>query len=80
MTAPANALETLNREFLSLRGKLLEVAAALDRIDRAGGASDDPRVGQVQRSLKLLAEPRESADRAEQMQMIFSLPYNPNWR
>jgi hypothetical protein len=80
MTAPASALDVLNREFLPLRGKLIEVAAALDRVDRAGGAPDDPRIGQIRRSLELLAQPRESPDRAEQVQRIFSLPYDPHWR
>jgi len=80
MNAPRNAVEVLNREFLSLREKLIEVAAGLDRIGRAGGVCDDPRVDQIRRSLELLAQPRETADRAEQVQLIFSLPYNPNWR
>jgi hypothetical protein len=80
MTVSTNALDVLNREFLSVRSKLIDVAAALDRVGRAGGACDDPRVGQIRRSLELLAQPRETADRAEQVQMIFSLPYDPNWR
>jgi hypothetical protein len=80
MTAPTKALDVLNREFLPLRGKLLEVAAALDRISRAGGVCDDPRVDQIRRSLELLAQPRETSDRAEQVQLVFSLPYDPQWR
>lgn len=74
------AINVLEREFLPLRGRIIEVAAALDRIGRAGGACDDPRVDQIRRSLELLAQPRETADRAEQVQMIFSLPYDPRWR
>jgi hypothetical protein len=70
----------LDREFLPLRGKLIEVAAALDRIGRAEGSCDDLRIDQVWRSLELLAASRETADRAEQVQMIFSLPYDPQWR
>ncbi len=80
MTAPARALDVLNREFLSLREKLIDVAAGLDRIGRAGGVCDDARVDQIMRSLELLAQPRETPDRAEQVQLIFSLPYDPNWR
>lgn len=80
MTDATTALAVLNREFLTVRSKLVDVAAALDRIGRAGGACDDPRVDQIRRSLELLAQPRETADRAEQVQMIFSLPYDPNWR
>ncbi len=80
MTVSTRALDVLNREFLPLREKLIDVAAALDRIGRAGGVCDDPRVDQIRRSLELLAQPRETADRAEQVQLIFSLPYDPNWR
>jgi hypothetical protein len=80
MTVRTKALDVLEREFLSLRGKIIEVAAALDRIGRAGGVCDDPRVGRLQRSLELLSQPRETADRAEQVQLIFSLPYDPQWR
>lgn len=80
MTVPTRALDVLNREFLPLRERLIDVAAALDRIGRAGGVCDDPRVDQIRRSLEFLAQPRETADRAEQVQLIFSLPYDPNWR
>jgi len=80
MTVKAKASDVLEREFLSLRGKIIEVAAALDRVSRKGGVCDDPRVEQIRRSLELVAQPREAADRAEQVQLIFSLPYDPQWR
>jgi len=80
MADSKKAVEILDREFLPLRGRLLEVGAALDRIARAGGVCDDPRVDQIRRSLELLSQARDTADRAEQVQMIFSLPYDPNWR
>jgi hypothetical protein len=35
MPIPLDATEVLNREFLEIRAKLLEIAAALDRLDRA---------------------------------------------
>jgi hypothetical protein len=35
---PLDAPEVLNREFLEVRAKILEIAAVLDRIDRAEGA------------------------------------------
>jgi len=80
MTVKTKALDVLEREFLSLRGKIIEVAAALDRISRAGGECKDARMDQLRRSLELLSQPRETADRAEQVQLIFSLPYDPQWR
>jgi len=80
MTALPTFSGILDREFLPLRGKLIEVAAALDRIHRSGGAPRDPRMELIAESLKQLAEGRPTPDRAEQIQMIFSLPYDPEWR
>ena len=34
MLNPREALEVLDRDFLETRGKILEIAAVLDRIDR----------------------------------------------
>jgi hypothetical protein len=72
--------DVLEREFLPLRGKLIEVAAALDRIHRSGGYPNDPRMESVSKGLQLLGTASEAADRAEKIQMIFSLPYDPQWR
>lgn len=78
MAQPQTSRETLEREFLPMRGKLLELAAALDRIERAGdGAQGDPRLVQLDRALSALRQ--GGSDRAERLQMIFSLPYEPNW-
>ncbi len=73
------AKDVFEREFLPLRGKLLEVAAALDRLSRSEGDIDDPRMEQVWKALELLGQPTEGG-KAEQVQMIFSLPYRPAWR
>jgi hypothetical protein len=65
---------SLEREFLGIRCRLIELAATLDRIDRAGKPADgDPRMTQIRRSLKILDG--DASDRAEQVQMVFSLPY-----
>jgi hypothetical protein len=79
LATAATAREVLDREFLALRGKILEVAAALDRIDRAAGsAADDPRMEQLQKTLETLCT--QGARRAHDVQMILSLPYDPQWR
>lgn len=81
MASATQPAEVLEREFLVLRGRLLDVAATLDRLDRAGGPPpEDPRTDQLRRSLEILASPGPRTDRAEQIQLIFSLPYNPHWR
>ena len=73
-----SAAEVLDRDFLAIRCRLIELAAALDRIDRGGkSAAGDPRVAQIRRSLELLVG--DAPDRAEQVQMVFSLPYEKGW-
>jgi hypothetical protein len=63
----------LDREFFGIRCRLIDLAASLDRIDRAGGhAADDPRLLQIRRSLETLAG--NASDRAERIQLEFSLP------
>ena len=79
MPIPQDAPEVLNREFLPIRAKLLEIGAALDRVDRADGSvSDDHRMQQVQAALAILSD--GDGSRAERLQMVFSLPYNTDWK
>jgi hypothetical protein len=79
MNVPVDAAELLNREFLEVRARLLQVAAALDRLDRAeGDVSQDKRRRGIDEAIRVLAS--RDADRAEKLQMIFSLPYEKNWK
>ncbi len=79
---PLDKQETFERYFLELRCKLLDVAAILDRVERAPGdgqeIENDPRMVQVRRALELLATRRTGY--AEEIQLIFSRPYDPEWR
>ena len=73
------AKAVLDREFLEIRARLLQVAAALDRLDRADGSvADDPRRQNLDKALDVLRGPE--AQRAEQIQLIFSRSYASNWR
>jgi hypothetical protein len=86
--------QVIDRHHLEVRAKLLELAAVLDRLDRAreslsDGAGEvgqvaeesvDPRVALWQRSLEVLQEPTATADRAERLQLLFSRVYSPQWR
>jgi hypothetical protein len=79
MPIPLTAAEVLNREFLETRCKILELAAALDRLDRADGSTDDdPRMTRVRDAIELLLEP--AGDRAERVQMTFSREYDEAWQ
>ncbi len=79
MLTSLDAPEILNREFLEVRAKLLQVAATLDRLERAPGSTDDdPRRQKIARALAILSA--DCDDRAEQLQMLFSLPYDASWK
>ena len=75
---PLSAPEVLNREFLEIRCKILDLAAAFDRLGRAEGAVEsDMRLTRLREALqKVLDEPE---GRAELVQMIFSRPYEDGW-
>ena len=68
----------LNRDFLEIRAKILELAAALDRLDRAPGDAPDPRRVKLQEGLDAVRSIEPG--RAEVVQRIFSLEYDPEWR
>jgi hypothetical protein len=75
LTAP----QLLDREFLEVRAKILEIAAALDRWQRAEGSLDgDPRRQRIGTALEMLTA--HEVDRAERIQLLFSRPYEPDWR
>ena len=79
MSIPLVAAEVLNREFLEIRAKLLEVASALDRLDRAeGNVALDPRLAGIHKALSVLDDCGEG--RAERIQLIFSRAFDENWR
>ena len=76
---PLDAPEVLNREYIEIRALLLQAAAKLDRMDRAAGdISADPRRQQIQKGLAVLQS--AASDRAEKIQLLFSLPYLENWK
>lgn len=74
---PASAV--LEQEFLPIRAKILEIAAALDRLDRSPGSIEaDKRRAQIREAIEMLQQPQD--DRAEQVQLIFSRPYDDEWQ
>ena len=81
MLSRRDATEVIDRDFLETRCKILELAATLDRIDRAPtrhGEHPDSRLGQLRQALEALVEP--GPGRSETIQRIFSLEYDPSWR
>ena len=75
----ATAAETLEREFLEIRARILELAARFDRLERSeGSVAGDPRLSQIQQGLAELSSP--GADRAERVQLVFSRTYDADWK
>lgn len=76
---PLTAAEVLERYYLEARAKLLEVAATLDRIDRADGAAQlkDNRRQLLTDALSILKG--DSPNRAELLQQHLSRRYDANW-
>ncbi|MDG1512900.1 MAG: hypothetical protein P8L78_08085 [Mariniblastus sp.] len=76
-----NSNEILDREFLEIRAKILEVAAALDRIERAeGDVSGDPRMALIADAINVIASEHSNPIRAEKIQLLFSRAYDEQWR
>jgi hypothetical protein len=78
---PLPAQDVLEKFYLEARARLLEVAATLDRIDRGHPVPEDPRlqllrkaIGQLQKSTAV-----SKPDRAEKLQLLFSLAYEEGW-
>lgn len=66
--------------YLDVRARILQIAADLDRIDRAGvpaGASAQRRE-QLEKSLTILLS--DDPDRAAAIQHLFSREYESDWR
>ena len=66
MQKPRDAMEVLDRDFLEARCKILEIAAILDRIDRAParhGEHPDVRLGQLRQGVEALLVPGAGAGR-----------------
>lgn len=79
MSIPMTSNQILDREFLEMRAKTLELAACLDRMQRAeGNMGDDPRIANLQKAIAVLAG--DDPNRAERIQQIFSRAYDENWR
>jgi hypothetical protein len=81
MVQARDVMEVLNRDFLETRSRVLELAAALDRLDRAAGHRGNPpdrRLAQLRHAIEALLEP--GPGRAETVQRIFSLDYNADWQ
>lgn len=77
---PLPADKALDAYFPDARSRLLDLAAFLDRLDRGAGAgvAADPRLEKIRRAVDVLRG--DAGGRAEAVQKVFSLDYDPNWK
>lgn len=71
--------QVLDREYLEIRARVLELAACFDRLERAAGdVTGDPRISLLHQALQTVQS--DEGDRAERVQLIFSRIYEEDWR
>ncbi len=78
---PLPAATALDQFFLDARSKLLEAAAIFDRIGRGDGSTgvaSDPRAVKLREAVEVLAG--DAPNKAELLQQLFSLAYDPEWK
>jgi hypothetical protein len=78
---PLPAPKALESYFLEARAKLLDLAGILDRIGRGSEAStlsQDARIKRMRQALEILGD--ASGGRADRIQQVFSLDYDPSWK
>lgn len=72
--------QVIDEYYLEVRCKLLEIAAIMDRYDRAkerdpsAAIDDDPRLAKCRASLEVLLDADTTPNRAEQVALVFSDP------
>ena len=71
------AEKVLDKYYLEVRCMLIEIAATLDRHDRAleeraGGGEKDKRLDKVYEALTLLSQPSKTPDRSERLLNMYS--------
>ena len=81
MATSLSAVDILDREFLQIRTRLIDIAAAFDRIDRGHSVEavrGEPRLKQIREAVAIVSECQ--ADRTLRIQQLFSDAYDEEWR
>lgn len=75
-TCPLTSQQVVDFYFMEHRAKLLDIAAFLDRLERAGGSEglEDVRVRALHKAIPLLTDPASvgQADRVRRVQELLS--------
>jgi hypothetical protein len=78
-TNPKTANQILADEFLIARAKILELAAFLDRVERASGDATEMRSMQlIANGLDILTDGEN--EKAKRVQLLMSRQYESDWK
>ena len=73
------AEQVVAEEFLIARAKILELAATLDRIERASGDIDESnQMHLLSHGLQILCD--DEVEKAKRVQLLMSRQYDPHWQ
>jgi len=77
--AERSATQIVADEFMIARAKIIELAATLDRIERASGSVDDSKNMQLLiQGMHILID--DQVEKAKRVQLLMSRDYEPNWQ
>ena len=77
--AERSAAQIVADEFMIARAKIVELAATLDRIERASGSVDDSKNMQLLvQGMHILID--DQIEKAKRVQLLMSRDYDPNWQ
>lgn len=77
--AERSAAQIVADEFMIARAKIVELAATLDRIERASGNVDDSKNMQLLvQGMHILID--DEVEKAKRVQLLMSRTYDPNWQ
>jgi len=79
ITAERSAQQIVAEDFMIARARIVELAATLDRIERATGDVDDSKNMQLlMQGMHILCD--DEVEKAKRVQLLMSRQYDPQWQ
>lgn len=79
ITAERSAQQIVAEDFMIARARIVELAATLDRIERATGDVDDSKNMQLlMQGMHILCD--HEVEKAKRVQLLMSRQYDPQWQ
>ena len=79
ISAERSAQQIVAEDFMIARARIVELAATLDRIERATGDVDDSKNMQLlMQGMHILCD--DEVEKAKRVQLLMSRQYDPQWQ